>query len=133
MNKTGKRVDVVKAVSDHPEEKKFDNDVPILFTVQRGTQAAQLMGKQVTATRPRHDCPDWATDDTAAEETSVTRTAAVTDGGQEGAIFRYDERGDQICTNCGYIRNQDTSETVHDHQHAGRYDGFDTGSNSISD
>lgn len=73
------------------------------------------MGKRVEVTQPRHECPDWADD-----------------VGEEGAIFRYDDRGDQICTNCGYIRNQDTSDVVHDHQHAGRYDGFNTGSKSIS-
>jgi hypothetical protein len=123
MEKTGKRVDVVKAFSDHPEEKFYDSGVPVLLTVRQGTHASQIMGKRIEVTQPRHDCPDWATED----EIEVTEEKVAADGGDQGAIFRYDERGDQICTNCGYIRNQDTSETVNDHQHSGRYDGFSTG------
>lgn len=116
MSKIGKAVDVVRAHEDHPPEKFYHNGVPILLSIDAGTSAVQLIGKDVEAYRPRHDCPDWA-----------NVSADDEDANEDGAIFRYDERGDQICTGCGYMRNQETSDTKLDHQHAGRYDGFSTG------
>lgn len=135
MDKTGKRVDVVRAVHDHPskmyglpEEEHIEDEVPYLFEVTVGNSAMHLMGKEVSAETPTHDCPDWARpdlpDDDSIVETEDGKRIAV-DGGRKEYIYRYDESGDQVCVNCGDIRNQ-SSETVRDHQHSGRYDGFKT-------
>lgn len=110
MDKTGKKVCTVMAEHKHPKEAYYDSGVPILFEVNKGTKGVKLMGKQIEVNRPRHECPDWA------DET-----------GEDGGVFKYDRWGDQICQNCGYVRNQDTEDVVADHQHSGRYDGFQTG------
>lgn len=124
MNKTGKRVDIVMAIHDHPPDRYTSLGVPVLFKADKGTRAVQFMGKEVVATTPTHDCPDWARD--AAEGfTAMKAEAVVTDGGRKEYIYRYDENGDQICTNCGHVRN-DSPDVIHDHQHAGRYDGFNS-------
>lgn len=126
MNKTGKRVDIVMAIHDHPPEQYMQCGVPILKKAQKGTRAVQFMGKEVTETTPTHDCPDWSRNGVPAMENM--EPVAVPDGsGKPEYIYRYDEGGDQICTNCGHVRN-DSPDVVHDHQHAGRYDGFNADS-----
>lgn len=130
MNKEGMRVDVVRAVHDHTvsgfkrrygteEATHYDNGVPVLID-------DRFMMKQVIEYTPTHDCPDWARDGTDDEmvETDSGEIVAV-DGGRIEYIYRYDDHGDQVCVNCGDIRNQ-SPDVVHDHQHAGRYDGFST-------
>lgn len=113
MDKTNKRVDVVMAHGNHPDDDYYSSGQPILQTVHQGRRTAKIMGKRVEVTRPIHDCPDH--------------------GDADQGIFRYDDRGDQICQSCGYIRNQDTSDVKNDHQHAGRYDGFSSGPAEASD
>jgi hypothetical protein len=127
MTKINKRVEVVRAYKNHPPEKEYDCGIPVLLTKNRGSKSMKVVGKDIEAFVPTHDCPEWATDDEEVGVQSIARQAAETDGGKsEEGIFRYDARGDQICQNCGYIRNQDTDDVVYDHQHAGRYDGYDS-------
>lgn len=140
MNTTGKRVDVVRTYNKHTadgikemtgEEKPthYENGRPILMEVFKGTKQMFVMAKEVVAFTPTHDCPDWARDGDEADLPAESRDGEpllVANGGRTEHIYRYDERGDQVCVNCGDIRNQ-SPHVVHDHQHAGRYDGFATG------
>jgi len=123
MNKTNKRVDTVMALHDHPKEDYMDCGVPILHEATQGTKAVQFMAKEVVCTTPTHDCAEWARGEPGGWTELTTEGVRV--NGRTEFVFRYDEGGDQICTNCGYVRN-DRPDVVHDHQHAGRYDGFDS-------
>lgn len=125
MTKTGKRVDVVRAFHNHPSDDYMDCGVPILHTAKKGTRAVSFMAKDVVCTTPTHNCSDWARD-SATGFTSMKAESVATDGGEPEYIYRYDESGDQICTNCGHVRNGSQPDTVHDHQHAGRYDGYES-------
>jgi hypothetical protein len=133
MTKINKRVEVVRAHYDHPPDKFYANGLPVLLKKpQLDGEVKMCVGKDVQSHTPRHECPEWATGDETPGFESATQESATTDGGtdvktdvtEDGAVFRYDSRGDQICTRCGYIRNQDTEDVQRDHQHAGRYDGF---------
>ena len=137
MDKRGKRVDVVRAVHDHTvsgfkrryghcEATHYENGVPVLID-------DRFMLKRVIEYTPTHDCPDWARDEADDDHMVETESGEIVcvDGGRVEYIYRYDEKGDQVCVNCGDIRNQSPG-VVHDHQHAGRYDGFGAGHTRVA-
>lgn len=120
MNNTGKRVDVVRAYHNHPEEWYRQNGVPVLGKVVMGSSEFAVMGKDIVSYTPTCDaCPDPET----PTEDETAPSPCVADGGE--CIYRYDERGDQVCQTCGNLRNQAPPISRHP-QESGRYTGFQT-------